>query len=1552
MAFSFGAANPSAGGGGNVPAELGPELPEVFTEEVGFKGVESDSRIRLLPNPWPEDALPSPTASLLTVAPTKGIVVGGGPDGLFVAKTDAVRQAIAASQPEEDAQGNKLEKVKTKPFEPQAKIALSAKPTHIAFAAGESALVVATEKADQLLVYDTATLLQSNAQPAISIAMGGVPLRTLVPNPAPAAEVHSSLVALVNTNGELSIANLKAGALAPGPGGPVLKNGVSCVSWSNLGKQLVAGLADGTGYQMTPEGEKKDEIPRPPELEGDQHISAISWLENHVFFIAYTPSAAEDDMGSVPPSNYYIVTRRKGSPYLFQKLPEVCTPFGLKRSPAFQFIARLRDFKPHLKEALVLSSTASTDIGLITKADQPLAAGLPDEQVGLYSTTVISNDARTATLPMTDATMEDTSTIGLAVDLSATEKVPSPIAGEDITESETPLPNILVLNNDGILLSWWFVYSESVRQKIPYHGLAIVAPAQPQTQTSAQAQAPAASPFGASAQQPQQSAFGQPSFGTTSPFGKPAAPSFGSPSSLGGNRQSSFGTPSALGGGSLLGSTSPMGAAAPGFGSTSVLGSRPPQFGQSGFGGMQSSTPAFGKPSFGQPSFGQSSFGQPSTPGKGFSAFASTTPAANAPAGGGFSSFANSGGFASLGASKPAEQSPFAKAAGESPFGKATGESPFAKAAGENPFGKPAGQSVFGQPTETKSIFGAPSKPEESKGSFGLGGSGFVLGSGFKGDGTAANDAPKPDQGSSVFSMGSSFENMLGPSTSKPSPPTESMDDMESEPTAAQPEKTPAPAPAFGAPEKTSTMPSVSTGSLFGSQLPKEPSPTAAKSPPFSLFGNIPKQQTSPPSTPSEKTRVPSVDQKDVQKADMEATPTNRFEEPPLPPDAMSRAPYAPGDTSASSNVSKSSMEDAPLPPDFITKPKRTEPLPAAKQAPLPSESPTEPKKSESPPQSPVEEAPLPPDFLSKPKKAHSPSRSPAGDAPLPSGFLSQKKSEEAKEEAVPLPDGSEADESEFDESGEEVTHELSPTDEQADKNTRSFKMSPESSFGGLSDKSLAGGAFTKISMPEEQKQQTTRPLFGEIANPLIPAPRPVRTPRSPSPRRPGSKMGLPRSDSFRSASAPGVPGSALATRKAALAESSRGKQWEPLPSDIAKEEQERAAAAAEQRLSEEAQQLEEDDEDERLRADLARPLSPTPTLDPFVPHQDYMGQTAKPGIPGQIERLYRDINSMIDTLGINSRSLSSFLLYQENSKESDSQKWISILQGDNPANILDEKLLLPHVNNFDECVAALEGSLEQQRLRGVQEKLEQCQQLLSKDIFVLRGQCASIQKILDAHNDTVAVLSAPLSAEQASLQQDLRKASTALQAKLADLEQAISLLRAKIADAPRLDGTANASLSRRQTTRKPTVEAVTSTIATMMSMAESKSGDIDLLESQLKKLGIDVSGPPASHEGSPFVTPSKKTVGRFPATPGSHDGSRSMYHTPESTAHGLNFRGSVNGSSRLSMLRSVNGAGDAVGRQQAEQWKTKAQRRREIVGNLKKAVGERKVQVRGVDDL
>lgn len=162
-------------------------------------------------------------------------------------------------------------KVKTKPFQPQAVIPLPARPTHVAFCSGDEALVLATENGTDLVVFEAASLLQGNSQPAMSIPTNGVSLRAVVPNPALPGEATSAFVALVTANGELLIADLKAGNLVSGPNGPVLKTQVSYVCWSNKGKQLVAGLADGTGYQMTPDGTKKDEIPCPSDLELNCH---------------------------------------------------------------------------------------------------------------------------------------------------------------------------------------------------------------------------------------------------------------------------------------------------------------------------------------------------------------------------------------------------------------------------------------------------------------------------------------------------------------------------------------------------------------------------------------------------------------------------------------------------------------------------------------------------------------------------------------------------------------------------------------------------------------------------------------------------------------------------------------------------------------------------------------------------------------------------------------------------------------------------------------------------------------------------------------------------------------------------------------------------------------------------------------------------------------------------------------------------------------------------------------------------------------------------------
>ena len=267
MAFTFGSPVTSAFGAplassNNAQTQTGSDLEEIQTEALGFHSLAGETKARLLPTAWPADALPPPTASLLSIASKKGLLAAAGPDSIVVASTASVRQAFTASS---SGDGN------IKPFTPQLTLPIGTRVSQVAFSANEEFLVISAENGGGLAVYDVHALQQGNTKSAFELSTGGISLRMLLPNPTPE---KAELFAVVNSKGELMIANLKTRQFlnsVNGSNGATMMASVSCVSWSNKGKQLVAGLGTGTISQMTPEGELKSEIPKPPSVGGDQH---------------------------------------------------------------------------------------------------------------------------------------------------------------------------------------------------------------------------------------------------------------------------------------------------------------------------------------------------------------------------------------------------------------------------------------------------------------------------------------------------------------------------------------------------------------------------------------------------------------------------------------------------------------------------------------------------------------------------------------------------------------------------------------------------------------------------------------------------------------------------------------------------------------------------------------------------------------------------------------------------------------------------------------------------------------------------------------------------------------------------------------------------------------------------------------------------------------------------------------------------------------------------------------------------------------------------------
>jgi len=199
----------------------------------------------------------------MSVASQRGLVAAAGPDVIILATTESVRKAFENP----DGDGN------LKPFQPQLKLPMPMRVSQLAFSADETYLVLSAENGGGLAVYEVQALLQGSTNSAFELSTNGASLRALVPNPTPE---KAELFALVTTDGNLMMANLKARSFVSGPSGQTLKDGVSCISWSAKGKQLIAGLGNGTAYQMTPEGERKAEIPRPPNVNGSDHGRSFS----------------------------------------------------------------------------------------------------------------------------------------------------------------------------------------------------------------------------------------------------------------------------------------------------------------------------------------------------------------------------------------------------------------------------------------------------------------------------------------------------------------------------------------------------------------------------------------------------------------------------------------------------------------------------------------------------------------------------------------------------------------------------------------------------------------------------------------------------------------------------------------------------------------------------------------------------------------------------------------------------------------------------------------------------------------------------------------------------------------------------------------------------------------------------------------------------------------------------------------------------------------------------------------------------------------------------
>lgn len=1375
-------------------------------------------------------------------------MAAGGPDAIYLSSTESARKAFSA---------DKTGDTEFRAFEPQVKIPMPMRVSHLAFTPDEQYLILSAEQGGGLAVYETQALLQGSSQAAFEISTSGESIRALVPNPMPEL---AEFCAVVTTNGNLLIANLKEKSLVSSPNGPVIRSQVACGAWSTKGKQLVAGLSDGTVVQMTPDGAEKAQIPKPTAF-GDVHVSSISWLENHVFLVIYT-----ENSGEPPASEYCIITRRapagESPSFESRKLVDPVLPFGNEKAP-HHTVLRLRDYPPNIQDILIVASTAHDGLGLLTRSKAPLASDVPAEAItNVFTTTEFTDDSKRAEVPSDPTDYSATYPIGVSLDLSSNDSVYRPIPqDEEYGESPGPLPALWALNYSGVLSAWWVVYNDAIREGKTYPGMAVA-----EGQSAAQPATSATTP----------SAFG--SQAASSPFGGSSAFATNAPALA-----PSTGASNPFGGGAVASSTPTFGA--PSFGATSALGTQPgaSSFGQAG--GLGAKVSPWAKASAGgaAPSFGSPGFSTSAAPTAGASTggkvFGSAAPA-NTATGGGFASFASKGGFGSLGGDSGGGSIFSKPSSSPSPFGASTsGQSVFG-GGGQSAFG--SGSNAFGsQDTSSANKTAFPSSTSTPKEGSGLASTPFVLGTTFKADPASANDNEN-SKGNGGFGLGG-FGLSLDDAASKSADPNNASkdEDMDAQTTPTEQEKstsifgkpqgkeeqkslfsgqsqesttptsTPAPSKFFSA-DSTASKPNpfsgqASTSSPFGSTSTKPSlfgtnndankpnsllSVSGNKPNPFaSMSGNKPNpfasasgNKPNPFAVKNENSETPEV-----------------AEDAPLPPESTSKAAYPFGDSSSSSTASaksaeglknagdktSESVEDVPLPPD-PSKAKETTKDPDEPSSPLSAQG------------TPVtEEAPLPP-FPTKAKPAATESLFGSKQAPpVPDGSDSaesssqQNGSQSEDEEAADEDEGEDEDEEAeggSEGSGIDVAKDLSPnsTGVGQDQGT-----TPQSSFGGM-----GGSTFSMVSRPEAAPQPRSS-LFGEINRtaPVFAKPAPT-SPRSPSPIRGAVPPRMFPADGSRSVSAPGMASQTLGGSRP----QSSGHGAKTISTRLQAQEDPNVALQrqAQQKQAEQYVQSLEDDEFEYVQNLLDSEVQPSLEIGEFNAFNSVTADVHASTVAAQVEALYRDINGMLVTLGLNARALTGFIKGHEEPREEKSKDdlakpddWV-LCEAEDLSRILDDKLT---------------SELEEGRLQDVDDTWDMCQGLI-REMPKLRAKHQDVKRILSSVLDpdqAAAQRSMPLNAEQVAQQTELRQSYAQMIRLMTDAESALTMLKTKLAS---MGGSSGKSAA------VPTVEAVMRTITKMTSAAEKRSGDLDVLESQMRKMRFSNSVRPPSREGSPFMTP------------------------------------------------------------------------------------------------
>ena len=302
-------------------------------------------------------------------------------------------------------------------------VSLPSNPTHLGLNSDETTLAVCVKikQIPHIYLFDTRHFLESGEiKPFLEIpgvTPPGVSLKELAWNP-----VLAYSMALVFTNGMLAMYLVKTDGSKFDVS--TLYEGISCVSWSPKGKQLVAGKTNGKLTQYKPDLAEAKTM-EPP----GTGFSALSilWISTYQFLVCY-------GNGNERPG-LFLAQGSKTGPTTFINYDDICYSTG-EQNPAYFSMIQIPDWS-----LIISGSHNAMEIGVIGSED-----------AGKNWLQWLLPDSGRAELPL-KSNNDERYPVGMALALCSSRKLPL----EENNFMPFSMPILFTLSEDGLLCGFYSV---------------------------------------------------------------------------------------------------------------------------------------------------------------------------------------------------------------------------------------------------------------------------------------------------------------------------------------------------------------------------------------------------------------------------------------------------------------------------------------------------------------------------------------------------------------------------------------------------------------------------------------------------------------------------------------------------------------------------------------------------------------------------------------------------------------------------------------------------------------------------------------------------------------------------------------------------------------------------------------------------------------------------------------------------------------------------------------------------------------------------------------